>query len=624
LIAAPRFVNIQPWCGAAAAPDNPEPLRMSLLINRRDLDFVLYELLDVESLAATPRYAGQDRALYEATIDAAERLATDKFATHAAELDANEPRFDGERVHLIPAVKEALDAYVEAGFMGASLDAEIGGMQLPWTVAQACAAYFYAANVATTAYPFITIAAANLLAKFGTGEQKGRYLRPLVEGRYFATMVLSEPQAGSSLADIRTRAVPTDEGHYLLTGNKMWTSAAEHDLSGNIIHFVLARIPGGPAGVKGISLFIVPKYFVNDDGSLGARNDARVAGLNHKMGYRGTVNAVFNLGERGECRGWLLGGPHQGLACMFHMMNEARVGVGLSAVALGSTGYLHSLRYARERPQGRQPDNKDPQSPMVPLVRHADIRRLLLAQKAAVEAGLALAMYCAQLIDLERTTEDAARRDRCNLLLDILTPIAKSWPSEFCLEANKHAIQILGGYGYTSDYPLERFYRDNRLNPIHEGAHGIHGIDLLGRKVAMRGGAALAALLEEFDATLAAAEGLPAVAEFASTFRVVRAALVATTAAIGAVRDRGEVTLALANAGIYLDTFGHVVAGWLWLRMAVVAARAAANGGDADFYAGKLHTCRYFYRYELGRVPERLALLARVDDTCLALREEWL
>jgi alkylation response protein AidB-like acyl-CoA dehydrogenase len=599
---------------------------MSLLINRRDLDFVLYELLKVDALATTERYAGQDRDLYDATIDAAERLATDKFATHAAELDEQEPTFDGERVHLIPAVKEALDAYVEAGFMGASLDADIGGMQLPWTIAQACAAYFYAANVATTAYPFITIAAANLMNKFGTAEQKQRYLAPLVEGRFFATMVLSEPQAGSSLADIRTRAVPTDEGHYLLTGNKMWTSAAEHDLSENIIHFVLAKIPGGPPGVKGISLFIVPKYFVNDDGSLGERNDARIAGLNHKMGYRGTVNAVFNLGEQGACRGWLLGAPHQGLACMFHMMNEARVGVGLSAVALGATGYLHSLRYARERPQGRHPTNKDPQSPMVPIVEHADIRRLLLAQKASVEAGLALEMYCSWLIDLERTTVDDALRDRYNLLLDLLTPIAKSWPAETCLEANKHAIQILGGYGYTRDYPLERFYRDNRLNPIHEGAHGIHGIDLLGRKVAMRGGAALSALLEEFDATLAEAEGLAAVAEFSATFRVVRGALVATTAAVGAVRDRGEVGLALANAGVYLDTFGYVVAGWMWLRMAIVAARAAAtaSGPDASFYASKLHTCRYFYRYELGKVPERLALLSRVDDTCLTMQEDWL
>jgi len=599
---------------------------MSLLLNRRDLEFVLYELLKVDTLTATARYSGQDRALYDQTLDAAERLATDKFATHAAELDEHEPTFDGECVHLIPAVKEALDAYVEAGFMGASLDADIGGTQLPWTIAQACAAYFNAANIATSAYPFITIAACNLLNKFGTEEQKQRYLAPLVAGRFFATMVLSEPQAGSSLADIRTRAVPTDNGEYRIAGNKMWTSAADHDLAENIIHFVLAKVPGGPAGVKGISLFIVPKYFVNDDGSLGARNDAHIAGLNHKMGYRGTVNAVFNLGERGQCRGWLLGAPHQGLTCMFHMMNEARIGVGLGAVALGATGYLHSLRYARERPQGRHPTNKDPSSPMVPLVEHADIRRLLLAQKAAVEGGLALELYCSHLIDLERTSSEPALRDRLSLLLDILTPIAKSWPSEFCLEANKHAIQILGGYGYTRDYPLERFYRDNRLNPIHEGAHGIHGIDLLGRKVAMRNGAALNALLAEFDATLAEAGAAPALAEFVTDFCAVRAALLDATAALGAVRDRGDVALALANAGLYLDAFGHVVVGWLWLKMAVVAARAAhgAQGLEADFYASKLHTCRYFYRYELSKVPDRCVLLGRVDDTCLAMQDAWL
>ena len=598
---------------------------MSLLVNRRDLDFVLYELLNIESLNTTGRYAGQDRALYEATIDAAETLAEEKFATHAAESDEHEPKLEGGRVRLIPAIKDATDAYVEAGFMGMSMDAEAGGMQLPWTIAQACAAYFCAANIATIAYPFITIAAANLLSKFGSEAQQARYLAPLVEGRFFGTMVLSEPQAGSSLADIRTRAVPTDDGHYLITGNKMWTSAADHELSENIIHMVLAKIPGGPPGVKGISLFIVPKFLVNDDGSLGERNDVRVAGLNHKMGYRGTVNAVFNLGEQGGAKGWLLGEAHQGLSYMFHMMNEARVGVGLGAVALGYSGYLHSLKYARERPQGRHPGNKDPASPQVPIVEHADIRRLLLAQKAAVEGGLALALYCAQLIDIERTTEDAAYRDRLNLLLDLLTPIVKSWPSEFCLEANKHAIQILGGYGYTRDYPLERLYRDNRLNPIHEGAHGIHGLDLLGRKVSMRGGAALEALFVEMEATLIQARALDSLSAAVAQLEQAREQLAATTATLGALRDGGQAPRAMANAGIYLDVFGHVVIGWLWLRMAVIATREAAEtrGSEQDFYAGKLQAAQYFFRYELAKVGERLALLAAADDTCLTMQDRW-
>jgi hypothetical protein len=310
---------------------------------------------------------------------------------------------------------------------------------------------------------------------------------------------------------------------------------------------------------------------------------------------------------------------------MFHMMNEARVGVGLGAVALGYTGYLHSLKYARERPQGRHAANKDPASPQVPIVEHADIRRLLLAQKAAVEGGLALALYCAQLIDLERTCTVASERDRLNLLLDLLTPVVKSWPSEFCLEANKHAIQILGGYGYTRDYPLERFYRDNRLNPIHEGAHGIHGLDLLGRKVAMREGAALTALLSEIDFTLSAAAVLPSLTAHCTQLAAVISQLKATTTRLGLLRDGGEAPRALANAGIYLDTFGQVVIGWMWLRMAVIAARKLpqASGSELDFYTGKLHGCQYFFRYELVKAGERLSLLATGDDTCLTMQDAW-
>ncbi len=598
---------------------------MSLLVNRRDIEFLLYELLKLEDLTRCARYAGQDRAIFDATLDAAEAIATDKFATHAAKADEHEPVFDGQRVHLIPQVKDALDAYVEAGFMGASFANAVGGMQLPWTIAQCCALYFNAANISTTAYPFITIAAANLLSSFGSAEQQEKYLAPLVSGRFYGTMCLSESQAGSSLGDIRTRAVPQPEGHYLITGSKMWTSAAEHDLSENILHMVLAKIPGGPPGVKGISLFLVPKFMLNEDGSLGARNDAYITGLNHKMGYRGTVNTVFNLGDSGQCVGFLIGAPNQGLNYMFHMMNEARIGVGLGGVALGYTGYLYSLKYARERPQGRLPAHKDPASPQVPIIQHADIRRLLLAQKAAVEGGLALVLYCSHLLDLQRTSTEAMELERVGLLLDLLTPIAKSWPAEFCLEANKHAIQIHGGAGYTRDYPVERFYRDNRLNPIHEGTHGIHGLDLLGRKVSMRDGSAVRALQLEVSRTLEEASTPAALAEFRAQLAQVFAQLLSTTAALGGLKEHGEGTRALANAGVYLDTFGHVVIAWLWLRQAVVAAAAlpAAGPADAAFYHGKLQACQYFYRYELAKVPERLALLATGDDTCLTMADAW-
>lgn len=598
---------------------------MDKLINRRDLDFLLYEVLNVEQLAARERYAAHDRETFDAVVDAACKLAIDHFEPHAAELDACEPSYDNGRVHIVPAVKAALDHYCEAGFMGAGIDYEYGGMQLPWAVVQACNAYFNAANISTTAYPFITIAAANLLIAYGSPEQKEQYVKPLVAGRFFGTMALSEPQAGSSLSDIRTKATRTDESHFLITGNKMWISAAEHELSENIVHLVLTKIPGGPPGVKGISLMLVPKFRLNADGSPGEPNNVTCIGLNHKMGYRGTVNTVLSFGEQGECHGYLIGEENHGLAYMFNMMNEARVGVGLGGAALGYTGFLHSLEYARERPQGRHPQNKDPASPQVPIVEHADIKRLLLAQKVAAEGALALVLYCARLLDLQCTESDPAELTRLGLLLDLLTPIVKSWPGEFCLEANKHAIQILGGAGYTSDYPVERFYRDNRLNPIHEGAHGIHGIDLLGRKVTMGDRAAFKVFVAEVEATLAAARSHEALNEFVAELAETLRELEATTDELIKVRDAGETTLFLANASIYLDTFGHIVIAWIWLMQAVAAAPRTDSGPDAErnFYRGKMQACRYFYRYELNKVPERLSLLSQADDTCMTMDDAW-
>ncbi len=334
---------------------------MSMLLSRRDLDFVLYELLDAERLAELPGFAQHDRETFDAIIEAAFKLAEEKFADHAAKLDANEPTFDGERVTIIPEVKTALDAYIEGGFLGAGFAEEHGGLQLPYTITQAVAAPFSAANISTAGYTFLTAAAANMLGVMGSDEQKLRYMHPMVAGRFFGTMCLSEPQAGSSLGDIRTKAIAQEDGSYKITGNKMWISGGEHELSENIIHMVLAKIEGASAGSRGISLFIVPKFRITEDGSLGDHNDVRLAGLNHKMGYRGTVNTVLNFGDNNGCVGHLVGEPHKGLAGMFHMMNEARIGVGMGASLLGYTGYLHSLAYAKDRPQGRNPSNPNPE-----------------------------------------------------------------------------------------------------------------------------------------------------------------------------------------------------------------------------------------------------------------------
>ena len=593
---------------------------MSMIVNRRDLDFLMYEVFDLDRLMATDRYGEYDREVVTAVLDTAQTIAEDKFLPCAAKLDANEPTFDGEQVHIIPEVAEALAAYKEAGFFSAPFDETVGGMQMPFMVSSALGGMFTCANIGISGYPFLTQANANMLEAYGNETQKAMYLPPMIEGNWYGTMCLSEPQAGSSLSDIRTKAVSDGEGQYLITGTKMWISGGDQNISENIIHMVLAKIPGGPAGVKGLSLFIVPKIRVNADGSLGEDNNIALAGLNHKMGHRGTTNCLLNFGEKGDCYGTLIGEPHHGLSYMFHMMNEARTAVGYGAVMSGLAGYLYSLDYARNRPQGRHPHEKDPESPQVMIIEHADVKRMLMAQKAYVEGGLSLVTYCAGLIDAQAVSDDEQEKMGLGLLLDILTPIAKSWPSEFCLEANKHAIQVLGGYGYTREYPVERFYRDNRLNHIHEGTHAIHGIDLLGRKVRMKGGAALHALEQVIQQTINEAAEIDLLSGYANELGAAFSELKNTAMAVAGTDN---INLMLANATAYLDAFGHVVVAWLWLKQGLSAHTGLAEDkGEADFYEGKLAACGYFFRYELPSVYTRFALVSSLDETCLTMNAE--
>jgi len=600
----------------------------SKLLSRRDIEFLLYEWLDVASLCQRPRYADHSRETFDGALDTAERIATEVFLPHRRKSDVEEPRFDGERVHLIPEVGAAFNAFAEAGLLAAAQDYGYGGMQLPAVVDKACFAYVLAANVGSAGYPLLTAANANLLLAHGSAAQVDAFARPQLAGRFAGTMCLSEPQAGSSLADVATRAEPDGDSpfgpQFRLSGNKMWISGGEHELTENIVHLVLARITDAPPGVKGISLFIVPRRLVGADGVCGERNDVTLAGLNHKMGYRGTVNTLLNFGEgrfrpggRAGAVGYLVGEPNRGLACMFHMMNEARIGVGLGAVALGYAGFLESLDYARNRPQGRPVGSKDPSSPPVRIIEHADVRRMLLAQKSYVEGGLALNLYCARLVDEQNTAASEADRSEAGLLLEILTPIAKSWPSQWCLAANDLAIQVHGGYGYTRDYPVEQLYRDNRLNPIHEGTHGVQALDLLGRKVSMEGGRALELLGKRMAATIAQAHasGDPDLAGWAEALTDVLKRVGRTTNALYAARDPQRI---LANATVYLEAFGHVVLAWTWLGQAL-----AAHGKAGDFYAGKRQAARYFFRWELPRTGPQFALLDSIDDTTLAMRDAW-
>jgi butyryl-CoA dehydrogenase len=589
----------------------------STLLSARDLHFLLYEWLDTEALTARPRYSDHSRETFDAALELAERVATDHFAPHNKANDANEPRFDGERVHVIPEVRKALEVYAETGLAAAGMPASVGGAQIPQVVSSACGAYFQAANLGTSAYPFLTSGNARLLLTHGSPEQVDTWVLPMVEGRFTGTMCLSEPQAGSSLADITTRAEEDGEGGYRVFGNKMWISGGDHELTENIVHLVLAKLPGGPPGVKGISLFVVPKYLVESDGSIGERNDVVPAGLNHKMGYRGTVNALLNFGEgahtpggRAGAVGYLVGEPHQGLRYMFHMMNGARIGVGAGAAAVGYTGYLKSLAYARERLQGRPLGDKDPARPQVPIIGHTDVRRMLLAQKSYVEGALALVLYCARLVDEAASTDDAAGRERANLLLDVLTPIAKSWPSQWCVEANSLAIQVHGGYGYTREYDVEQHYRDNRLNPIHEGTHGIQALDLLGRKAVQDGGARLALLVETAQRTADRARELGG--DEAVYAGLLSAALARTTETAASAWAGGDPAVALANATPYLEAVGHVVVAWLWLEQLV-----AAHGRAGDFYEGKRAAAAYFFRHELPRTGPQFDLVASRDRTVL-------
>ncbi|KRI00622.1 acyl-CoA dehydrogenase [Curvibacter sp. PAE-UM] len=602
---------------------------------RQTLDFLLYQWLAADALNERERFADHNRETFDAVLDTCERIAREKYAPFNRTVDIEEPRFDGEKVILPQATHEAQKAYAASGMLSAAQDYEVGGMQLPYTVEAAANSFFAMASISIGS-GLLTSGNANLLMAHGTDLQKEVFAKNEFAGRFSGTMCLSEPQAGSSLSDIATRALPDGTDYqndplgprYRLKGNKMWISAGEHELTENIIHLVLAKIPGPDGktipGTRGISLFIVPKKLVDTQGQLtGERNDVALAGLNHKCGWRGTTNTLLNFGEgkypvRGEAGavGYLVGQPGQGLRCMFHMMNEARIGIGMAATMLGMAGYQASLEYAKNRPQGRPmgPAGKDAAQPQIRIIEHADIKRMLLAQKAYCEGSLALQLYCARLVDEQHSgkPEDA---DEARLLLEVLTPIAKSWPSEWCLEANSLAIQIHGGYGYTRDFPVEQYWRDNRLNMIHEGTHGIQALDLLGRKVLMEEGRGLQLLAGRMTATIQRAQAQAELAPYAAQLAQALQQVGTTTRAAWSTGRPGE---ALANAVPYLQAFGHTVLAWIWLEVALAAQPDSQDMAQR----GRLLATRFFFRYELPKIGAWLKVVESRDMTCAEFPEE--
>ena len=598
-------------------------MKDELQLKTRDVEFLLYEVFNVDELVKNERYSHHDRETFAAVLELARDFAEQKFYPLAKPLDHNEPYLKDNKVVTIPELKNILDEYRELGFQKMSAEIALGGMQLPFVVAQAAGAFLAAANVSAIAYSFLTTAAANLLSKYGTISLKNRFLGPMIEGRFFGTMNLSEPQAGSSLADIKVVAKPTKSEHYLISGTKMWISGGEHELSENIVHMVLARLEGAPSGIAGISLFLVPKYREDSEGNFTKQNDIQVVGLNHKMGWHGTTNTVLNYGENSDCHGYLIGEPNKGLLYMFHMMNEARIGVGMHATALGYTGYLHSLSYAKERIQGRRLGAPKSESNQVSIIEHPDIKRLLMMQKLAVEGSLALTLFCALLYDRYLVETNESSKEEINLLLELLTPVAKSWPSEFCLEANKHAIQVLGGYGYTKDFPLERFYRDNRLNPIHEGTHGIQALDLIGRKIFINEGKSFIYLLTLIKETISKAKKDAELKIFGDQLEASIMHLESVVESIKLKRKNSSDYLALSSAGIFLDAFGLILIGWMWLKQGIIVFDKLRVEDTNSFYLGKKSTIKFYFNHDLPKARERLDFISRFDSSFVEMESDW-
>jgi alkylation response protein AidB-like acyl-CoA dehydrogenase len=605
---------------------------------RNTLDFLLYDWLQADKLNARSRFADHSRETFDAVLDTCEKIARDKFAPFNRTVDREEPRTeldaDGALKVILPkATHKARAAYAESGMFAAAQDEAMGGMQLPYLV-EAAANSFFGVGSISIGWNLLTVGNANAILASGTEMQKQVFAANQFNGRWAGTMCLSEPQAGSSLSDISTRAeleAASDAlgPRYRLRGNKMWISGGEHDVTENIIHLVLAKIPDENgkliAGTRGISLFIVPKKMVDTNGQLtGQRNDVTLAGLNHKLGWAGTPNTLLNFGEgkfkpdgKAGAVGYLVGKPGEGLKGMFHMMNEARIGIGMAATSLGLAGYYASLDYAKQRPQGRPITGagKDPNQPQVRLIEHADIKRMLLAQKSICEGALALQLYCAKLVD-DKATGDEQTSHEAALMLEMLTPISKSWPSENCLEANSLAIQIHGGYGYTRDFPVEQYWRDQRLNMIHEGTHAIQAMDLLGRKVVMDGGKGLQLLASKINATIERAMQMP---DLAAQANQLAASLKKIGNATKTAWASGQPQEALANAVPYMQAFGHVVLAWMWLDTALAITNATKSEA---FYAGLARARAYFYAYELPKIDAWLAVVSSRDMTCAEMSED--
>jgi butyryl-CoA dehydrogenase len=593
-------------------------------INLRNLEFLLYEMFDATQLTKYPYFADHSKETFDLVISTAMQMGKDMIFPAFSEMDKKPPEFRDGKVYVHPLVAQVMKACGEGGWIGAQSSYEYGGQQIPNMLMTAFRGIFAAANYSASVYPFLTAGAAHLITSFGSQELIQTYVPKMFAGLWQGTMALTEPQAGSSLTDITTLAIPTKEGFYRIKGQKIFISCSDYESIENVVHLLLGRIEGAPLGVKGISLFVVPKKRPEKSGALVA-NDVTCMGIYHKLGYRGAPITQLAFGDNDDCRGWLVGEPNRGLSYMFQMMNEARIDVGMGATAIASAAYYASLEYAQQRPQGRPIAAKDPLTPQIPIIEHADIKRMLLFQRAVVEGSLSLIFQCSRYVDLAFVTQ-GEEKERYELLLDLLTPVAKSYPSEMGILSVSQGLQCLGGYGYCDEFPLEQYYRDVRIHSIHEGTTGIQGMDLLGRKVVMKNGKAFLLFLEELQKAVAAGQEIDECKDCAGSLAEAIKILQSTTESLIGIARRGETELFLADATLYLELFGIITIAWQWLLQATrasIALRSACNKEDNNFYNSKIHTCRYFFAYELPKIKGIAETLGKEEGLTLKMRPEW-
>lgn len=615
----------------------------NLILDERDQKFVLFEMLEVDKLFEKPKYEEFSRELFDMILAEAEKLAVNEVFPTLVDGDREGCRLEGGQVYVPKSFHRCYKLYCEGGWGAMTFSPEVGGQGLPYVLSVAAKDWFMH-NFAFLAYPGLSEGAAHLIETYGTEGQKNKYLEKMITGEWAGTMCLTEPNAGSDVGNLSTKAVRQPDGTFRLQGTKIFITAGDHDLSENIIHPVLARIEGDPPGTKGISIFLVPKYLVNDDGSLGKRNDFEVAKIEEKMGIHGSSTCLLNFGDNGECYAELLGEEQQGMKIMFQMMNEARIAVGIQGESSASLAYLHALQYAKERLQGSSITQfKDPQAPRVPIIQHPDVRRMLLWMKSNVESMRALFYYASLCVDREMTEEDEAQKEKWQGILEVLTPICKAYNSDIGFRVTETAIQVYGGYGYCSEYPVEQIMRDAKIASIYEGTSGIQALDLVGRKLPRKNGASFMALLGEIGKTVKKYKEVDDLADLAGDVQDAANTLGEMGLFLAQSAGEGNFLLPISNAYPFLIMMGKVVAGWLLLWEAGVANeklgalvqkkgvdrsdQAAWNkfvkeSKDGAFYAGKILSARYFIKNVLPEVEASAKSMKSKDMSVMDIAEE--